>query len=73
MWLKAKRTPEERKKAFTYLGGAAQIALVAAILLGRLDQPGLDFIAGALLGFSLVGNLTFLVGYSRNSFGGRHD
>jgi hypothetical protein len=63
---KFKSAPEERKRYFTYLGAAAQIAFVASILLSRLDYPALDFLEGMLLGFSMVGNLAFLVFVCRN-------
>jgi hypothetical protein len=63
---KFKNAPEERKRYFTYLGAVAQIAFVAGILLGRLDIPGLDFLEGMLLGFSMVGNLAFLFFVGRN-------
>ena len=74
MWLsKIKPTPEERQKYFRILGGAAQLALVLAILLGRLEIPNLDFIIGMLYGFSMVGNLAFITTVSKHNFGGRHD
>jgi hypothetical protein len=74
MWLsKTKRTKEERKKFFSILGGSAQVALVLAIVLGRLEVPNLDFIIGMLYGFSMVGNLAFIVSVSRHHFRGRHD
>lgn len=41
----------------------AQLAFVAAILLGRLDNPDLSFLEGALMGFAMVGNLAFLIHY----------
>ena len=66
MLLKADLKPEVRKKRITYLGGIAQIALVASIFLSRMDLPGLDFVEGILLGFSLVGNLVFLINYSEH-------
>ena len=65
MFLKANLTPEVRKKRITLLGGLAQIALVTSIVLSRIDLPGLDFVEGLLAGFSLVGNLAFLIFYSR--------
>lgn len=74
MWLsKTKRTPEERKKIFSILGGTAQLALVLAIILGRIEVTNLDFIIGMLYGFSMVGNLAFIISISRHNFGGRHD
>jgi len=60
MLLKANLSPERRKQYFTYLGAAAQLALVLGILLQRLDNPGLDFFVGMLMGFSIVGNLAYL-------------
>jgi hypothetical protein len=63
---KFKSSPEERKRYFTYLGATAQIAFVTSILLSRLNIPGLDFLEGMLLGFSMVGNLAFLFFVGRN-------
>lgn len=40
-----------------YIGPAAMLALVAAILLSRLEVSGMDFLQGVLIGFSIVGNL----------------
>lgn len=40
-----------------YIGGAAMLALVAAILLSRWGSPETAFLQGMLYGFSLVGNL----------------
>jgi len=73
MFLKSKIKLEERKKFLVYIGGAAQIALVASIFLSRLDLPGFDFLEGMLLGFSIVGNLAFLVSINRKTRGGRND
>jgi hypothetical protein len=55
-WIK----PENRVRYFTWLGCAAQIALVLGISLERLKNPALDFLTGLLIGFSIVGNLAFL-------------
>jgi hypothetical protein len=65
MLLKAGMKPEDRIKIITYLGGFAQIALVTSLFLSRMNLPGLDFVEGLLLGFSLVGNLTFLIYHSK--------
>ena len=65
MLLKAKRTPEEQKKSLTILGAAAQLALVLGVFLGRMDIPNLDFLIGMLYGFSMVGNLAFLIMISK--------
>jgi len=46
-----------RPQLIRWLGPLAQLALVGAIALGRLENPELDFVIGALTGFSLVGNL----------------
>ncbi len=61
-------TKENQTKYFTVLGGLAQFALVLGIFLGRLENPhpSLNFISGMLIGFSLVGNLAYLVVISRN-------
>jgi hypothetical protein len=67
-WIK----PENRVKYFTWLGYAAQIALVLGISLERLENPTLDFITGFLIGFSIIGNLAFIYTISRtDNFGGR--
>lgn len=60
MLLKTNLTAEKREAMIGIIGGIAQIALVASIILGRLDLPGLDFLEGMLLGFSMVGNLVYL-------------
>ena len=65
MLLKSKLSPEDRKTFFSILGGAAQIALVVGLVLGQLEVPGTDFLQGMLIGFSIVGNLAFLITVSR--------
>lgn len=60
MLIKKGLTSERRERVFVIIGGAAQIALVASITLGRLDIEGLDFLEGMLIGFSIVGNLAYL-------------
>jgi hypothetical protein len=70
--IKPKRTSEERHRYFTLLGASAQFALVLGILLGRLDLPNLDFLIGMLYGFSMVGNLAYLVVVVRPKNGGKH-
>ncbi len=60
MLSKPKQTLEKREKKFVYIGGVAQLAFVASILLSRLNIEGFDFLEGMLLGFSMVGNLAFL-------------
>ncbi len=52
---------------FTLLGAMAQLALVLGIFLGRIvdAHPILNFISGMLVGFSLVGNLAFIIFISR--------
>ena len=67
---KSKQTTEERRKYFTLLGAAAQVALVLAIFLGRLEIPNIDFLVGMLYGFSMVGNLAFLTQVGRMRKGG---
>lgn len=61
MLIKSNISPEERHKVFTTLFAAAQIAFVLGMVLSRLDWPGMDFLEGLLVGFSLVGNLAYLV------------
>ena len=65
MWIKSWIEPENRVRYFTWLGCAAQIALVLGISLEWLNNPTLSFLSGILIGFSLVGNLAFLVTISR--------
>ncbi len=43
------------------LGGAAQLALVASILLDRFTISHTEFIQGMLIGFSVVGNIAWLL------------
>jgi hypothetical protein len=62
---KSKRTPEERKRTITILGATAQLALVLAIALGRMEIPNIDFLIGLLYGFAIVGNLAFLTQVGR--------
>ena len=74
MWLsKSNRSPEERKKILTILGGSAQLTHVFAIVLGRLEISNLDAFIGMLYGFSMVGNLSFITSISKHHFGDRHD
>ena len=46
-----------RAVVLPYIGGAAMLALVVAILLSRWEVAGTDFWQGMLIGFSIVGNL----------------
>ena len=48
---------EKRESYFRWMGAAAQLALLAAIALSRLEVPHSDFIQGLLMGYSVVGNL----------------
>lgn len=61
MLIKSNISPENRQKVFTALFAAAQIAFVLGMILSRLDWPGMDFLEGLLVGFSLVGNLAYLL------------
>lgn len=70
---KLKHTPEERRRYFTILGAAAQLALALGIFLGRLEIPNLDFLIGMLYGFSMVGNLAFLIVVARKDIGAQND
>ena len=67
MLIKSAIKSEAQAKYFTVLGGAAQLALAGGILLERLSRtyPALDFIAGMLIGFSLVGSLAYLIYFSK--------
>ena len=66
MLLKYKIKHENRMQILTALGPLAWSAFVVSILLGRLDTPGLDFIQGFLVGFSIVGNLAYITVVCRN-------
>jgi hypothetical protein len=61
MLIKSNISPKNRQKVFNALFAAAQIAFVLGMVLSRLDWPGMDFLEGLLVGFSLVGNLAYLV------------
>ena len=67
--IKQERTPEERRRYFTILGACAQVALVLGIFLSRLELAHLDFLVGMLYGFSMVGNLAYLIVVVRNKEG----
>jgi multisubunit Na+/H+ antiporter MnhB subunit len=58
--------PTYRSSLMPRLGAIAQIAFVIAIILSRFENPDLAFFEGMLLGFSIVGNLAYLV-YLRKS------
>jgi hypothetical protein len=70
---KLKRTPEARRRYFTALGAAAQLALVLGIFLERLEIQNLDFLIGMLYGFAMVGSLAFLFVVASRDVGGRND
>jgi hypothetical protein len=67
MFIKSNWKNENRLRYFTIIGAAAQISLVASIMLSRLSLGlrWVDFVAGLLLGFSMVGNLAYLIYFSR--------
>lgn len=54
------------------VGGLAQIALVVSFALFSLSVPKTEFIQGLLLGFSLVGNITWLL-QLRQDKGNNHE
>ena len=65
---------ENRTKYFNILGSIAQLALVLGIILERLAIPTLDFLSGMLLGFSIIGNIAYIIANSRkNNDRGCHD
>ena len=70
--IKNERNPEERQRYFTVLGACAQFALVLGIILSRLDLSYLDFFIGMLYGFSMVGNLAYLIVVVRDKKGVNH-
>ncbi|MEJ2757766.1 MAG: hypothetical protein P8046_04710 [Anaerolineales bacterium] len=43
-----------------YMGGIAMLALVVSFVLYWFSVPGVAFLHGVLIGFSIVGNLAFL-------------
>ena len=67
MIIKSFIKPQDREKFFIRFGGIAQLCFVAAILLGRMEDPRLDFITGLLMGLSMVGNLAFIYTVSRKA------
>lgn len=69
---KYKQTPEEHRRVFTILGACAQFALALGIILTRLDLSYLDFFIGMLYGFSMVGNLAYLIVVVRDKEGVNH-
>ena len=60
-YLKTNQFILRRKRCFSILGSLAQFALVIAILLDRSHITNIDFLIGMLYGFSMVGNLAFLI------------
>ena len=48
------------------IGGTAQIALVVSIFLHQFNVAGTDFIQGLLLGYSMVGNLFWIITQRKN-------
>ncbi|MEJ2486709.1 MAG: hypothetical protein P8Y68_13340 [Anaerolineales bacterium] len=48
------------------IGGTAQIALVVSIFLHQFNVAGTDFFQGLLLGYSMVGNLFWLIIQRKN-------
>lgn len=65
MLMKSKILAKNQKMYFSILGGAAQISLVSGLILDQFKRPGTDFLEGALIGFSLVGNLFTLIWISK--------
>ncbi len=62
MLLKVKEfKSKNRARRLQLIGAAAQLALVAAILLSRTNLTGFDFLKGVLYGFAIVGNIAFLI------------
>ena len=75
MMIKPWISSKNRARTLTWLGYAAQIALVLGISLERLENPALDFIQGFLIGFSIVGNLAYIYISTQyfNENGGKND
>ena len=65
MLKKSKIKPEARIQVLTVLGPLAWLTLILSIFLGRMENPNLDFLNGFLVGFSLVGNLAYIVVVTR--------
>ena len=56
--------PKPRDRDFQWLFAAAQLSLFASLLLQWAPGDPLPFLAGMLEGFSLVGNLAYLIYFS---------
>lgn len=48
------------------IGATAQFSLLVLIVLNRSPIPNTDFIQGILTGYSIVGNLFFLIHFSKS-------
>ena len=59
--------PQHKDTFFTILFTAAQFAFLTGVILGRLETeiPAVDFITGMLMGFSIVGNLAYLIRFGQ--------
>jgi hypothetical protein len=53
------------KQLLAYMLPLAQLAFLAAVLVGRMNNPAFDFFEGALMGFAAVGNLAYLISYRK--------
>ena len=65
MILISKLKPETQNQLIRILGPLAWSAFIISIILGRLKNPRFDFIAGLLMGISMVGNLVYLYATAR--------
>jgi hypothetical protein len=64
--IKHKNFSKNRIQILTALGPLAWLALIASTVLGRLDNPSLDFVIGFLVGFTIVGNLVYIYVVTRH-------
>ena len=70
--IKNEGNPVKRQRYFTILGACAQFTLISGIILSRLDFSHLEFFIGMLYGFSMVGNLAYLIVVVRDKEGVNH-
>ena len=66
--------PEKRDNFFTILFSISQLAIVISIFLSRMESeiPAVNFITGILMGFSIVGNIAFLIRYGQRHRSGQN-
>ena len=65
MHMKDEFKPQTRIQLLIALGPLAWLALILSIFLGGMNNPGLDFLIGFLVGLSIVGNLAYIIVVTR--------